>query len=147
LLDDVGAPLAHVDVTMNINGVFYTRETNDLGIVRLNINLNPGDYILTAYHPSGLQFSNKITVLPILSASNLVMNYNDGSVFKATLLDGNGRLFANQNVTFNINGVFYNRITNENGIASLNIHLMSGKYIISSEYNGYVISNTIIINN
>ena len=146
-LDDVGAPLAHVNVTMNINGVFYTRETNDLGIARLNINLNPGDYILTAYHPLGLQFSNKITVLPILSASNLVMNYDDGSAFKATLLDGNGRLFANQNVTFNINGVFYNRITNENGIALLNIHLMAGKYIISSEYNGYVISNTIIINN
>ena len=139
--------MAHVNVSMNINGVFYTRETNNLGIAQLNINLNSGEYVITTYHPSGLKHSNKITVLPILSANNLVMNYNDGSSFKVTLLDGMGKLFANQTVNFNVNGVFYDRLTDNNGVASLNIRLMAGKYIISSSYNGYVISNTIIINN
>ncbi len=146
LLDDTGNPLTDADVTMNINGVFYTRKTNDLGLAKLNINLNPGEYILTAYHPNGLACSNKITVLPILKADDLVMKYKDGSRFKALLLDGMGLPSANKSVTFNINGVFYNRITDANGFAYLNINLMPGKYIISSSYGDCTISNTIIIN-
>lgn len=146
LLDDKGNPLANNNVTMNINGVFYTRTTNDLGIARLNINLPPGEYILTAIHPNGLRTSNKITVLPVLSADDLVMKYRDGSKFKARLLDGNGKPFANKFIKFNINGVFYDRMTDGNGFAYLNINLMSGKYIISSSYNACTIANTIIIN-
>lgn len=146
LTDGKGNPLANQDVVMNINGVFYTRKTNDLGIARLNINLNPGEYILTATHPNGLQISNKITVLPILTAQDLKMKYRDGSKFKALLLDDTGHPLVGKYVTFNINGVFYNRITDENGFAYLNINLMSGKYIISSSYNGCTIANTIIIN-
>ncbi|WP_407413341.1 Ig-like domain repeat protein [Methanobrevibacter sp.] len=146
LTDGKGNPLSNQDVVMNINGVFYTRKTNDLGIARLNINLNPGEYILTAIHPNGLQISNKITVLPILAAQDLNMKYRDGSKFKALLLDGTGHPSVNKSVQFNINGVFYNRITDGKGFAYLNINLMQGKYIISSSYNGYTIANTITIN-
>ena len=146
LTDGRGNPLSNQDVTMNINGVFYTRKTNDFGIARLNINLNPGEYILTAIHPNGLQISNKITVLPILTAQDLKMKYRDGSKFKTLLLDGTGHPLVNKSVQFNINGVFYSRITDENGFAYLNINLMSGKYIISSSYDGCTIANTIIIN-
>ena len=42
-------PLANTNVTFNINGVFYTCQTDDNGTAKLNINLNPGNYILTAY--------------------------------------------------------------------------------------------------
>ena len=146
LLDDKGNPLTNKNVSININGVFYTRTTNDLGIARLNINLAPGEYILTAIHPNGLRISNKITVLPVLFADDLAMKYRDGSKFKARLLDGNGRPFANKSIKFNINGVFYDRMTDDNGFAFLNINLMAGKYIISSSYNGCTIANTIIIN-
>ena len=34
-------------VLFNINGVFYNRTTNSSGHARLNINLDPGDYIIT----------------------------------------------------------------------------------------------------
>ena len=146
LLDDKGNPLVNKNVTMNINGVFYTRTTNDLGIARLNINLAPGEYILTAIHPNGLRITNKITVLHVLSADDLKMKYRDGSKFRILLLDGNGKPFADKSIKFNINGVFYNRMTDKNGFAYLNINLMAGKYIISSSYNGCTISNTIIIN-
>jgi hypothetical protein len=61
------------------------------------------------------------------------------------LLDGQGKPYAGQAVTFNINGVFYNRTTGSDGIAKLNIRLMPGEYIITSEYNGAKISNTIKI--
>lgn len=145
LLDDEGNPVgANETVVFNINGVFYTRYTNASGVAKLNINLAPGDYILTAEY-KGLKTSNKIKVLSILSAEDLKMSYRDGSKFVATLLDGQGHVFASQNITFNINGVFYTRMTDGNGVARLNINLMSGEYIITSSYDGLNIANKVTI--
>ena len=125
----------------------YTRTTNPSGVGQLNINLNPGTYIITATNPvNNEQHSNTITVLPTLTASDLVMNYGDGSQFKAYLVNGQGNPYPGQTVQFNINGVFYNRVTNSNGIASLNINLQRGTYIITSSHNGLSISNHIYVN-
>ena len=146
LLDSHGRPVgAGVSATLNINGVFYVRSTNASGYVNMNINLNPGTYIVTIEY-NGLMRSNTIKVLPILKAKDLYMKYNDGSKFEVTLLDGKGNPFAGQYLTFNINGVFYKRLTDSNGIARLNVRLMAGQYIISSMYdNGAIISNKITI--
>lgn len=145
-VDGAGNPLVNTKVKFNINGVLYTRETNGEGVAKLNINLNPGEYILTSIHPNGLQVGKKVTVLPTLEGSDLTMNYKDGSQFKTRLVDGTGRALANKTVTFNINGVFYNKITDVNGVASLNINLVAGKYIITSMYDGYATSNTVLVN-
>ena len=145
-LNSDGSLLANTNVTFNINGVYYTRKTNESGVARLNINLPPNDYILTAINPAtGEMYSNTIRVLNVLSASDMSMTYRDGSKFNVTLLDGQGIPYANQELTFNINGVFYTRTTNELGIASLNINLQAGNYIITSTYNGLSIANTIKI--
>ncbi|WP_407415106.1 hypothetical protein [Methanobrevibacter sp.] len=53
--------------------------------------------------------------------------------------------WKNVGITFNINGVFYTRYTNSSGIASLNINLMPGEDIITSQYENDVISNKITI--
>ena len=146
LIDGEGNPVAGVNITMNINGVFYNRTTNENGTAKLNINLAPGEYILTATDPlTGLMMSYNITVFPTLDATDLEMKYKDGSTFNVTVLDGQGKPLANAKVTFNINGVLYNRYTDSNGIAKLNINLMAGKYIITSEYDNLRISNTITI--
>ena len=146
LVDGQGNPVPNTNVTMNIHGILYTRTTNENGTARLNINLAPGDYILTAADPfTGLEMSYNITVLPTLIASDLEMKYKDGSTFNVTVLDGQGNPLANVAVTFNINGVFYTRYTNSEGIAKLNINLMAGKYIITSMYDGLAIANTITI--
>lgn len=146
LIDGAGNPVPNFNITMNINGVFYNRTTNANGTARLNINLNPGEYILTAIDPlTGLQMSYNITVLPVLTADDLNMTYLDGSQFEATLVDGEGNALEGVNITFNINGVFYNRTTDENGTARLNIRLMVGEYIITSQYENAVISNKITI--
>ncbi|WP_296890772.1 hypothetical protein [uncultured Methanobrevibacter sp.] len=145
LLDDQGSSVGEgVSATININGVLYNRQTNSSGYVNMNINLNPGTYIATIQY-NGLMRSNTIEVLSILSASDLGMTYMDGSKFEVGLVDGQGKAFANQNVTFNINGVFYYRTTDDNGIARLNINLMKGEYIITSSYNGCDIANKITI--
>ena len=146
LIDGGSNPISSVNITMNINGVFYNRTTNENGTARLNINLPPGEYILTAIDPlTGLMMSYNITVLPTLIADDLEMTYQDGSTFNVTVLDGQGNPLANVAVRFNINGIFYTKHTDSKGIAKLNINLMSGKYIITSEYDGLKISNTITI--
>ena len=131
-------------VTFNINGVMYKKQTNESGIAQLNINLAPGDYVITASY-EGYKVSNNIKVLPVLSASDLEMKYMDGSKFKATLLDGQGRLYAEQKIQFNVNGVLYHKVTDSFGQAELIINLLPGEYIITSSYNGANIANKITI--
>ena len=142
--DDGKAVGAGENVTFNINGVFYTRTTNVSGIAKLNLNLQPNDYIITAEYKN-CRVSNKIKVLPVLSAKDISMKYRDGTQFVATLVDGQGKALANEKVEFNVNGVFYYRNTDSNGQAKLNINLQAGKYIITSSYNGANIANTITI--
>ena len=145
IIDSNGNPVnAGENVTFNINGVFYTRTTNATGQVKLNINLQPGDYIITAEY-GGCKASNNIKVLPVLSGEDLTKRYMSSDPFVATLLDGQGNPAAGKTVTFNINGVFYHKVTDSQGHAALNIRLMPGKYIITSTYNGTNVANTVTV--
>ncbi|WP_276956974.1 Ig-like domain-containing protein [Methanobrevibacter woesei] len=145
-LDGNGNPLVGVNVTFNINGVMYTRVTNEEGIAMLSINLNPGNYIITAIHPDGMMISNNITVLSTVVGEDIIKEFINGTQYQVTVVDGNGNPLVGVNVTFNINGVFYNRVTDENGIAKLNINLNPGNYIITAIHpNGQMISNNIVV--
>jgi len=131
-------------VTFNINGVFYTRATDENGYVKLNINIEPGEYIITTYYKDCRE-SNTIKVLPILLADDLEMRYRDGSQFVVHLLDGQGNPYPNQIINFNIHGIIYNRLTDSNGDAKLNINLQSGEYLVTSTYGAAKLSNKITI--
>ena len=139
-----GTLVINKNVTFNINGVFYNRITDSNGVARLNINLRPGNYIITTIF-EGLTIGNNINVLPTLVTSDLSMKYLDGSKFTAQTLDGQGNPLTNQNVSFNINGVLYQKVTDKEGIASLNITLLAGEYIITSYWNDFQVGNTIKI--
>ena len=144
IYDKNGSLAVGKNVTFNINGVFYTRTADENGVVSLAINLRPGEYIITTIY-EGLDIGNNIVVLPTLVTHDINMTYMDGSKFTAQTLDGHGKPLANQNVSFNVNGVFYHKVTDDNGFASLTINLMSGKYIITSYWNDFQTGNTIII--
>ena len=144
LSDDGKAVGAGKSITFNINGVFYTKTTNSTGHVKLNINLPPGDYIITGEY-DGCKASHKIKVLPILTANDLTKKYGTSNPFIAHLVDGQGNPYSSQSVQFNINGVFYHRTTDTSGNARLNINLPSGQYIITSSYNGQNISNKVTV--
>ena len=141
LLDDVGNPLADKIVTFNINGVFYHRQTNASGYANLNIRLEPGEYIVTAEY-NGFMHSNMVKVLPVLFGND-TESYTDESNHRVKLIDGHGIPYANQSIKFNIKGVFYTNVTDENGIANLFINLAKGEYIVTSSYNEYNINNRI----
>ena len=144
IYDKNGSLAVNKNVTFNIHGVFYTRTTDENGVVSLGISLRPGEYVITTMY-EGLDLGNTVTVLPTLITHDLNMKYMDGSNFTAQTLDGQGNPLANQNVSFNVNGVFYHKVTDDNGFASLTIRLMSGKYIITSSWNDFQTGNNITI--
>ena len=131
-LDGCGSPLVNASVTFNINGVLYKKQTDYEGIARLNINLFPGKYILTAMHPDGLMYGYNITVLSTIHGDDIVKFFRNGTQYCAKFLDGCGSPLVNASVTFNINGVFYKKQTDDNGMARLNINLFPGEYILTA---------------
>ena len=131
-LDGCGSPLVNASVTFNINGVLYKKQTDYEGIARLNINLFPGKYILTAMHPDGLMYGYNITVLSTIHGDDIVKFFRNGTQYCAKFLDGCGSPLVNASVIFNINGVFYKKQTDDNGMARLNINLFPGEYILTA---------------
>jgi hypothetical protein len=131
-LDGCGSPLVNASVIFNINGVFYKKQTDDNGMAKLNINLRPGAYILTAMHPDGLMYGYNITVLSTIHGDDIVKFFRNGTQYCAKFLDGCGSPLVNASVTFNINGVFYKKQTDDNGMARLNINLFPGEYILTA---------------
>ena len=75
------------------------------------------------------------------------MTQGTSDQFRAYLCDGQGNPYPDQNVTFNIHGIMYQRTTDSDGVAALNIKLSAAAdtYLITSMYNGCTISNKIII--
>ena len=131
-LDGSGNPLVNGNVTFNINGVFYKKQTNASGIAKLNIALLPNEYILTAIHPSGLMYGSNITVLSTVFGEDIVKFFRNGTQYYAKFLDDFGNPLVNGTVTFNINGVLYEKQTDSEGIAKLNINLLPGEYILTA---------------
>ena len=131
-LDGCGSPLVNASVIFNINGVLYKKQTDYEGVARLNINLFPGKYILTAMHPDGLMYGYNITVLSTIHGDDIVKFFRNGTQYCAKFLDGCGSPLVNASVVFNINGVFYKKQTDDNGMARLNINLFPGEYILTA---------------
>lgn len=141
---DGGWAGAGENVTFNIHGMIYNRSTNETGHVRLNINIEPGTYSITTYY-GDCRKGNVIKVYPVLYANDISIKYGSHSNFPVMLVNGQGRAFSNQRVSFNIHGVLYDRMTDEHGFARLNINLQPGKYIITSAYESARLSNTILV--
>ena len=134
-------------VHFNVNGVFYGRIiSGNEGLAKLNINLPQGEYIITAMNPvTGEMASNHIIVISrLVDNFDLVKYFKNESQYTVKVIGDDGNpMGAGVSVTFNINGVFYTRQTNESGIAKLNINLPSGDYIITAEYDECKVSNSI----
>ena len=64
--------------------------------------------------------------------------------FTAKLIDSKGVALKNKYITFTFKGKKYNRKTNTNGIATLNLkNLKKGSYVIYSSYGKLTVKNTI----
>ena len=146
IVDANNQTLANTTVTFYINGIYYNRTTDSNGRAKLNINLAPGRYIITSKNTVTNDTINNIieVISPFAMAEDLVKKYNTPAQFLVQLYGADGKIAgAGEIVTFYINGVYYNRTTDSNGVAALNINLMPGEYSISSTYNGYTIFNKV----
>lgn len=126
-LDGCGSPLVNAGVVFNINGVFYKKQTDDNGMAKLNINLFPGEYILTAIHLNGEEKANIIKVLTTISAEDISLIENKSGVFVLKTHDGA------RNVSITINGVEYIVQTDDGGVATLNVSLSKGNHAVISK--------------
>ncbi len=141
-----GMPINNTNVLFNINGVFYNRTTNESGIAKLNLNLNPGDYVVTAYYDN-LALGNSVKILPRLSGEDISSTYGDSVEFKVNYLDVNGKAVANKLITFNIGGQIYTNYTDDNGIATINLNNDAGNYVITYFTDDLTGSNSYVVKN
>ncbi|MCC7553677.1 MAG: hypothetical protein KO202_04165 [Methanobacteriaceae archaeon] len=124
-----------------INGVNYLRYTDSYGLASLTLNLNPGTYtVYISFNGNGNYdpFSGYATVYviqrnTILTALSNTVNQGDG--FKIKVTDGTHVPIANKNVKITINGVTYDRTTDNYAIANLNINLNPNNYIVNVAFN------------
>ena len=76
-----------------------------------------------------------------------------GDSYQVTLVDSAGNKLSNQKVTITVAGKAYAATTNSNGVASLQINSVGGKYSITSSFGGSAsykeskVSNTITVKN
>lgn len=125
-------PIANANITFTINGRNYTKTTNETGVASMNINLYPGVFTVSASY-NDTTVNSTVIVTSSIIGDNIVKIFQNGTQFFATFYGKDGKPLANNtDVTFNINGVFYTRQTNENGTARLNINLIPGKYILTA---------------
>ncbi|WP_063720343.1 C1 family peptidase [Methanobrevibacter oralis] len=111
-------------------------KTNANGIAKLNLDLNVGLHILTAYFNGKDDYlasntSLTIKVLSTIKANDFSRGYNSAYDYKATFLDSKGRILANKKIIFMINNKKHNLKTNSKGIATLKVKLATGTYLIT----------------
>ena len=145
LCDESSLPIANENINFNINGVNYTRQTDDDGTARLNIRLNEGNYTIKAEYDGSTLYNPAVQNCYIISilkpqekiqtkieSENLTFPYGENKAFILRLMDISNNPLANQKAIVNINGVNYTKTSDNNGIISLTIRLKSGFYTINT---------------
>lgn len=150
LTDKDNNPLVGKDVNIRINGVDYTRKTDDDGIARLNINLGVDSYPVYLTFDGDDEYNSctghcSVDVNPVIVSSDLDMVAGDGSRFNVTLTDKDGGKLSGVSCVFTVNGVDYNRVTGNDGVAGLNINLNKGDYDIITSSIKNTVTNKIHI--
>ncbi|WP_405307048.1 transglutaminase domain-containing protein [Methanobrevibacter sp.] len=142
-----GTPLVNKDIKFVLDGKSYTVKTNSKGVASLDItNLKPGTHKIVATNPeSGYSLTKKIKVLSTIVSSDMSKVYTDSKKYTATFLNKKGKVLANKNIKFKINGRVYKVKTNSKGKASLSLtNLPKGTYkIISYNKDGLTKTNKV----
>ena len=142
-----GKALGNTEVTFKLNGNTYKVKTLPNGVVRLNININPGTYKITALNPqTGEKAINTIRIYAkIMQNKDLTQYYGANKVFKVKILNATTGKAVGKGITvkFKLNKKTYTVKTDKNGYASIKIKEKPGTYTITSTYDGYKVSNKI----
>ena len=158
LIDKNGNPLKNQTIFILINGIEYSRFTDNKGIVKIEINLNPKNYNIKSYYKDSKNYynSSKNITLKILESSeklnvnliayDIIQDYGDGNYFNLTLKDNNNKPLINETISIIINGISYKRTTNDQGIAKIRINLYSGIYEVKGIFENEYFNTSSVIN-
>ena len=143
LKDSNSTPIANQTVQFTLNNVVTNAKTDDNGIAKLKINLNPGTYTVKySFSGDGYASSSNSTKILVISTSATAIKGSDfvaylgvKNVYTVVLTVGGAPLVGKQ-VVFKINGKTIYKKTNSNGKASIYIDENKGKYNITYTYNG-----------
>ena len=135
--------------------------TDEYGRYELYLFYDVGEYNVSVSYDGGLFYSAfydadeadgffAITQLPaIIVGKDITLPSSIGYKYEITLKDVDNKLLTNRTVQITINGVTYNKTTDENGIAGLNIRLNMGDYNVTTTYTDgnetYSITNTLTV--
>ncbi len=139
-------PISNATVLLKVNGIKYNRNTNDDGVGKLTINLNPGIYTITTSYKN-ISVSNTIKVLSRFKSKDITSSYGKETKFYLTVLDGKGNVMKNQSVTFKVAGKIYKSNTNSNGIATIKLNLNANSYVIYYSTDGISGKNKYTVKN
>ena len=158
--DSSGKALANKNVKITLNGKTSTVVTDSNGKATLAVgDLNPGTYtVKSTYSTAGLKDynvnSNTITITKqsaTVTASDLVMKYNDGSTYQAIIKNKTGSPISGIIVKFTFNGKAQQATTDSNGIAKFNVTEPVGYYTVDiqvseSKYSSSTVTKHILVN-
>lgn len=159
--DSAGNALVNKTIEFTLNGKTTTSKTDSAGVAKLAVgNLTPGTYtVKSVYSKIGYKDYKTLTNSIIISkqtvtitTSDLVVKYNSGSSFQATVKNQSGFGIKDIIVTFTLNGKITNVTTDANGIAKLVIREPMGEYPITTKivdtqlYTAKTVTNKILVN-
>ncbi len=91
--------------------------------------------------------TSTIDVSKTVTSKDITKYYKGSTKYTAKFLDLNGRVLANTKVKITANGNTYTKITDSNGVASLDINLKPGTYKVTAQnpVTGYNLTSTVKI--
>lgn len=152
LKDKDGKAVTNQKVSLKVNGKSYSANTDKSGIALIKTaSLKVGSYTLAIAYSgnsnySASSLSKKVKVLSSLSGSDMTKYYGYTSQYKVTLWKDNN-LLTKTKVSIKVNGKTYTRTTDSKGVATLNVGLAPGKYVVTTTnpYSGEKLSNNIVV--
>lgn len=146
--DVYGNLLKNTVVSITVNGKKYSKKTNGVDSVSLDVNLKPGNYKVTSVDPvTGYTLTTSFRILSTITASDVKNVVGDSKKFTAKFFKSNGKALANKYIKFKINGKIHKVKTNSNGQAKLSLNkLKKGTYkVISYNADGLTKKNNVKI--
>ena len=138
--NSAGKALENKTIKFTLNGKTTSVTTDSKGVAKLAIgNLKPNTYTVKyTYSTEGLKDYNEGKSSIVISkqkvnitANDLVMKHNDGSIYQVTVKNKTGSNLNNVEVQFTLNGKVTKVNTDENGVAKLAVTENIGYYPIS----------------
>ena len=149
--NSTGKAIAGQNILLTLDGKKYAGVTGSNGIVEISTKYLPtGTYTVSVKFASNSYYdqlivSQKVNVLTSIVTRTVVQYYAYTIEYKAICYKDGAVLANTSGVKFTVNGKSYTVSTDKKGVASVNLSLPMGNYVISS-YNPYskeTVNNTI----